>query len=61
MLREAVADHFGLADAEEVALAIHEGRLPDTRLHGLAPVVLAAASGATRWRRGSCTGWPTRS
>jgi N-acetylglucosamine kinase-like BadF-type ATPase len=45
VLREAVASHFGLADVEEVALAIHEGRLPAIRLHGLAPVVLAAAEG----------------
>jgi N-acetylglucosamine kinase-like BadF-type ATPase len=38
-----VADHFGTAAAEDVALKIHQGSLDRSVVHGLAPVVFAAA------------------
>ncbi|MDQ2838266.1 MAG: ATPase [Actinomycetota bacterium] len=39
-----VAEHFSLADAESVALAVHRGELSYLSLHTLAPVVFASAS-----------------
>ncbi|MDQ1715100.1 MAG: hypothetical protein QOC60_1045 [Frankiaceae bacterium] len=42
LLRTAVAEHFGMP-AEEVALAVLEGRLDGDDLHNAAPVVFAAA------------------
>ncbi len=41
-----VAEHFGLPDAESVALAVHRGELGYLALHALAPVVFASACSA---------------
>jgi N-acetylglucosamine kinase-like BadF-type ATPase len=44
-LRDAVAVHFGMSDAEAVAVAVHRGRIDyDDELHPLAPSVLATAA-----------------
>jgi N-acetylglucosamine kinase-like BadF-type ATPase len=42
-LRAAVAGHFGLPAAEDVAVAIHTGKICQERLRELAPAVFAAA------------------
>jgi N-acetylglucosamine kinase-like BadF-type ATPase len=42
-LRAAVAGHFGQPSVRDVAIAIHQGRIPYDDLQGLAPVLLAAA------------------
>ena len=43
-LSVAVAEHFGVADAEAVALGVHRGTISHMSLHALAPVVFRAAS-----------------
>ncbi|HEV2635275.1 MAG TPA: BadF/BadG/BcrA/BcrD ATPase family protein [Actinocrinis sp.] len=42
-LGPAVTAHFGTRTVEEVALALHFGELPEARLHGLSPVLMATA------------------
>jgi N-acetylglucosamine kinase-like BadF-type ATPase len=42
-LVKAVTEHFGTATVEDVALALHLGELPETRLHGLSPVLTDTA------------------
>jgi N-acetylglucosamine kinase-like BadF-type ATPase len=42
-LRAAVAAHFGLSRAEDVAIGVHTGAISEDRLRELAPAVLAAA------------------
>lgn len=44
-LAQAVAAHFTLPTAHDVALAVHFGRLPNGRLGELCPILLAAALG----------------
>jgi N-acetylglucosamine kinase-like BadF-type ATPase len=39
-----VAEHFAVADAEAVALAVHRGTISHSSLHSLAPVVFKTAS-----------------
>jgi N-acetylglucosamine kinase-like BadF-type ATPase len=44
-LRAAVAAHFGVRCVHDVAVGIHQGKLSQVDLMGLAPVLLAAAAG----------------
>ncbi|HEV2452082.1 MAG TPA: BadF/BadG/BcrA/BcrD ATPase family protein [Streptosporangiaceae bacterium] len=44
-LREAVAARFGVATVHDVTLGLHQGRIDEYSLTGLAPVLLAAARG----------------
>ncbi|HEY4464711.1 MAG TPA: BadF/BadG/BcrA/BcrD ATPase family protein [Streptosporangiaceae bacterium] len=44
-LRAAVAAHFGVLTVHDVAVGIHQGKLSQPDLRGLAPVLLAAAAG----------------
>ncbi len=43
VLTDAVAAHFGMGSAEEVAFAVHRGGIDQARLGELAPLVLLAA------------------
>ncbi|WP_433238169.1 N-acetylglucosamine kinase [Streptosporangium sp. CA-135522] len=43
-LERAVREHFGARTVEEVALGIHFGDLPPSRLHELVPVLMAVAA-----------------
>lgn len=43
VLEHSVPAHFGLTSPDEVAEAIHLGRISDRRMHELAPLVLAQA------------------
>ncbi len=51
-LRHAVPAHFGLAEPEEVAIAIHEGRIFLGELADLAPVVFRESDAGDKIARG---------
>jgi N-acetylglucosamine kinase-like BadF-type ATPase len=51
LLRETVPAHFGLPDVADVAIAIHQGKLTVQDTRGLAPVLLAAATGGDQVAR----------
>jgi N-acetylglucosamine kinase-like BadF-type ATPase len=44
MLREAVAAFFGMPTASDVGIGIHYGKIPESELLGLAPVLLGTAA-----------------
>jgi N-acetylglucosamine kinase-like BadF-type ATPase len=44
-LREAVAGHFGVPAVRDVIIGIHQGKITEADLLGLAPVLLAVANG----------------
>ena len=50
-LRDTVPAHFGLPTVADVAIAIHQGKLTVDDTRGLAPVLLAAASGGDQVAR----------
>jgi N-acetylglucosamine kinase-like BadF-type ATPase len=48
LLTQAVADFFDQPKVEDIAIAMHKGKIPDGELNGLAPVLFrASASGDT--------------
>ncbi|WP_406443619.1 ATPase [Streptomyces sp. NBC_00631] len=51
-LRRDLPAHFGLGSVEAVALAVSTGEIPVTALHGLAPLVFAAAEHGDAVARG---------
>jgi N-acetylglucosamine kinase-like BadF-type ATPase len=51
LLRETVPAHFGRPDVADVAIAIHQGKLTVQDTRGLAPVLLAAATGGDQVAR----------
>ncbi|MFJ9562545.1 N-acetylglucosamine kinase [Streptomyces fuscichromogenes] len=51
-LRRDLPPHFGLGSVEAVALAVGAGEIPVTALHGLAPLVFAAAEDGDAVARG---------
>ncbi|MEW2403653.1 BadF/BadG/BcrA/BcrD ATPase family protein [Streptomyces sp. NPDC046862] len=51
-LRRALPGHFSLRSVEAVALAVSEGEIPVVALHGLAPLVFAAAADGDEVARG---------
>jgi N-acetylglucosamine kinase-like BadF-type ATPase len=51
-LAAAVAAHFGVPTSRDVTIGLHYGTIPEDALGGLAPVVLALASGGDQVARG---------
>jgi len=51
-LREAVAGHFGLPDVRDVVIGIHQGKITEDELLGLAPVLLDVANSGDEVARG---------
>jgi N-acetylglucosamine kinase-like BadF-type ATPase len=51
-LREAVAGHFGLPDVRDVVIGIHQDKITEDELLGLAPVLLDVASSGDEVARG---------
>jgi N-acetylglucosamine kinase-like BadF-type ATPase len=52
VLRHAIPAHFGLAEPDDVAIAVHQGRVGFDELAGLAPVVFRAATAGDEVARG---------